>query len=66
MRREEDAIETLLYQARNAIEHRPCGMAPCREDFPGQPSRWCSGCVIEALLETDATRANHKTFPDPS
>lgn len=45
-----EAIETVHYQARSAAEHRPCGLNPCAVEFPALPSRWCSGCVIDALL----------------
>ena len=34
--------------------HVPCGRRSCRTDYPALPSRWCSGCLISALLEKDA------------
>lgn len=46
-----DEIETVHYQARSAADHRPCGVNPCAVEFPALPSRWCSGCVIDALLD---------------
>lgn len=44
-------IETIAYQARVAADNRPCGSRPCTTEFPGMPSRWCSNCLIAALLE---------------
>jgi hypothetical protein len=50
-----DEIETVAYQAKVAAEHRPCvGSSiyqPCDQEYPAMPSRWCSGCLIAALLE---------------
>lgn len=45
-----DFVDTLSYQAHNAARNRPCGAHPCMNEFPGRPSRWCSGCLIAALL----------------
>lgn len=45
-------IETVAYQADTAAKNRPCGTHPCSEEFPGMPSRWCSGCLIAALLSS--------------
>lgn len=47
---EDGAIETVHYQARAAAKNRPCKQNPCGHEFPGMPSRWCSGCLIAALL----------------
>jgi len=49
-----DEIETLAYQVAAAIRNRPCGARPCRDEVPGRPSRWCSGCLLSALQERDA------------
>lgn len=46
-----DEIETVDYQARAAASARPCGRRSCVSEFPGMPSRWCSGCLIDALLQ---------------
>lgn len=45
-----DKIQTVAYQARLAALSRPCVNRPCDQEFPEMPSRWCSGCVIAALL----------------
>jgi hypothetical protein len=47
----QEGIEILDYQARSAAENRPCAGRPCVDEFPGMPSRWCSGCLIAALLK---------------
>lgn len=49
--RREPAIETVMYQALVAAYSRPCGSRPCADEHPGMPSRWCSGCVIAALIK---------------
>lgn len=48
--RREPAIETLMYQALVLANSRPCASWPCDREFPGMPSRWCSGCIVAALV----------------
>jgi hypothetical protein len=43
-------IEKLDYQAHAAALKRPCGAYPCDKEYPALPSRWCNGCLINALL----------------
>lgn len=44
-------IESVEYQAERAASNRACWRRPCTMEFPGMPSRWCSACLIAALLE---------------
>lgn len=50
----EHEIETVAYQANAAARSRPCGAYPCMNEYPGRPSRWCSGCLIAALSAAPA------------
>ena len=50
-------FETVAYQARVAAADRPCGSQPCDLAYPATPSRWCSGCLIAALLHERDTNA---------
>ncbi len=56
-----EQIETVAYQAQCAAAMRPCGAYPCDREYPALPSRWCSGCLIAALLRAGAERRE----PDP-
>lgn len=52
-------VETVAYQARAAATKRPCGPHPCVDEFPGMPSRWCSGCLIAVLLQRLEPQGRH-------
>jgi hypothetical protein len=45
-----DDFDTVEYQAHVAARHRPCAAHPCDITFPTMPSRWCTHCLIAALL----------------
>jgi hypothetical protein len=47
-------IETVAYQAAALAANRPCRPSSCELEFPGRPSRWCSGCIVSALLRKAA------------
>ncbi len=57
-------IESVDYQARSAAANRPCGHRTCVAEFPGMPSRWCSGCLIDALLSRLTAERSRKDAPD--